>query len=129
MAKKKELTQLDIDISNANKMGMSYGMYIGLVKPRTPAVPKKSKEKKRVCIVCGEDITYLHGCAKYCGEACREKHQTEARLNRLWKKTCLGCGKEFMGVYYKNYCSDECCNASRSAKMKAHHASKAMEGL
>ena len=97
---KKELSQLDIDIANANKLKMSYGRYMGLVKHPVKMTPRKEDNKSdaRYCQYCGKDITFGHGSAKFCCATCREKYRQEQHRSKLQQKTCPICGKEFMGI-------------------------------
>lgn len=54
------------------------------------------------CKICGNEIT---GRQKlYCSKECRMKSIHSKQMIR----TCLHCGKEFVGSRYKNYCSKEC---------------------
>ena len=134
MAKKKEQTQLDIDIANANKLGMSYGRYMGLVKH---AEPKKKKQKEkpleveddRKCLCCGKSLFFAHGSSKYCDAICREKYRRDQNRRPLQQKTCPICGKEFMGMKHEKYCGKNCSKIGHSRVVREYQMKKAMEGV
>lgn len=127
---KRERSQLDIDIGNAIKMGMSYGRYMGLVKQHPPAKKVQQAKVRKVvdhpktrnCLCCGKDITFAHGSAKYCNAICRENYKALLRgAKPLVEKVCPTCGKTFMPPDNRHhYCSQYCSRVGQSEKMREY---------
>ena len=118
---KKELSQLDIDIANANKLKMSYGRYMGLVKTPAKAVPKKEKKKKPSghCLCCGAEIFWNGEVRqkKYCDDVCREEYYRAQKASSAKvpeTRTCKICGKEFPRYRHQMYCSEVCVRKARA---------------
>lgn len=132
--KKKELSQLDIDASNAIKAGMSYGKYMAM-KPKTdaPAPKKKSRvEYRHTCPICGNDfVTYNRKLKKYCSDECRcRAWEIQRRKSNKYPKprVCATCGKEFMATNWRNqYCSEPCADEAHRQKMRAYIANRRAE--
>lgn len=65
--------------------------------------------KKVYCAVCGKEIKGEGAVKKYCSTECYNKN---ARMKRKKSeptiRTCLVCGKEFVGKTNSKFCSDEC---------------------
>lgn len=128
---KKDQTQLDIDIRNAIKMGMSYGRYMGLVKHPTKLERRKEKEQTevRTCRNCGKDIAFAHGSARFCDAICREQYRRNQNRRPLQQKTCPICGKEFMGMKHEKYCGKNCSKIGHSRVVREYQMKKATEGV
>ena len=121
MGRKRKPDQLDIDASNAIKMGMSYGRYMALVKQPTMPVKKKEKKKKPSghCLCCGAEI-FWSGVGKekkYCDEVCREEYYRAQKASSAKvpeTRTCKICGKEFPKYRHQMYCSEACVRQARA---------------
>ena len=70
---------LDIDVRNADALGLSYGQYKALhYDPQ--ATKGKKKKPVRKCPICGEEVTNPR--RKYCTDACSKVSEKETR--RIW---------------------------------------------
>lgn len=127
MDKSKELTQLDIDSSNAIKAGMSYGKYMA-IKKSTKTTPQEVVGYKHICQHCGKEfVSKTRAVRKYCSDQCRERSYYP-RKTYPQTKTCPICGKEFMAETYRNrYCSEFCSKVAHCQNVKEYQARKSEE--
>ena len=71
--KNKEPDKLAQDVHCAIAAGMSYGQYMAMKKPTSPAARKIDK-KTGVCVWCGKTFIQAHSNKKkYCDEYCKEE--------------------------------------------------------
>lgn len=125
MAKKKELSQLDIDSSNAIKAGMSYGKYMALAKPLIQPL-KEEPASERACPYCGKDMTYEHAGKKYCSTYCRQSHYYETKVAKPpVEKVCPICGASFKGNGRDKYCSKHCAQIACERRTLGYRMQKA----
>lgn len=86
------------------------------------------------CIICGHDIPYRKhvNVKKVCSPECdriraskqsRQRWQSGTMKKREFPeslRTCEGCGKEFLGIYSRKFCSATCANRVRRLRQKAN---------
>ena len=71
---------LDIDVRNADALGLSYGQYKALhYDPNAPRV-KREKKPLKICPVCGKGVYPPQ--LKFCSDECRREREKETR--RVW---------------------------------------------
>lgn len=71
---------LDIDVRNADALGLSYGQYKALhYDPDAPRV-KREKKPSKICPICGKGVYPPQ--LKFCSDACRREREKETR--RVW---------------------------------------------
>lgn len=76
---------LDIDVRNADALGLSYGQYKALhYVPTAPVVKKKEKKSVKLCPVCGDEVTNPR--RKCCSDACSKVREREARRSWAYKR-------------------------------------------
>lgn len=77
------MDQLSLDCAAAKRLGLSYGNYIALYKPKQPAAvrhPKqqeqeqaRGQQKRPLCAICGAPILQNAARRKYCSAECSDK--------------------------------------------------------
>jgi len=58
------------------------------------------KEPKR-CVICESSVDGSHYLQKYCSDDCR-------KAGLLHEKSCGNCGKKFLGIKERKFCSHAC---------------------
>ena len=146
MAKRKNLDHLTRDVLEAERLG--YGCRYGDFKADHPHTYYKGEDREpgpepvtgrvlKNCQHCGlEFYANPHQSNKlYCSEECRIKHNAERenqrrkngeRAKRSGKPAvCPICGGKFISVRTAKYCSVECINKAKSAKMMEKYKNRA----
>lgn len=138
MGRKKKLDQLDIDSTNAIKVGMSYGKYMALYKPATTTyrgsttVPEEVGIK-HTCQGCGKVFyTQNRKARKFCCSSCRDAFYYKAKRMKEEKypleKVCQTCGKTFTADSYRSkYCCEFCSKVGHVKKVKEYQARRALK--
>lgn len=68
---------LDIDVRNADALGLSYGQYKALnYDPNAPRI-KREKKPFKICPVCGKGVYPPQ--LKFCSDACRREREKQTR--------------------------------------------------
>lgn len=146
--RRKPLDHLTRDVLAAEKAGMSYGKYKAL-HPHTPDEDDEQEEleerqerqerrsvsviagpgkKVRTCVQCGQPFAAgaYHTNKRYCSDACREKHDNEARRARRKRNkpgrpaVCPICGADFVAdCHSRIYCSTECYTEGQRRRTRA----------
>ena len=130
------------DARAARKLGLSYGKYIALYKPKQPPAerfPKKAaKDSAEVhCELCGKLIPAAIKGRKYCGPECADEARRQQRIVSAKKAkeaqppkekpqiTCIRCGKPIPAhAKRRKYCSAECADAALAEQLKKHKLQK-----
>ena len=75
---------LDIDVRNADALGLSYGQYKALnYDPNAPRV-KREKKPFKICPVCGGGVYPPQ--LKFCSDACRREREKETARVYQYKR-------------------------------------------
>lgn len=122
------MDQLSRDARAARKLGLSYGKYIALYKPKQPPAeryPKKSEQSDQEprCAFCGKIIPKNGKNRKYCSGACadearRQQHDDSAKKIKEAQPPkvkppifCVRCGKQIPEhEHRRKYCSGACAD-------------------
>ena len=91
----------------------------GIMKERAA---EKSKLNGRFCMVCGKALTGRQRTV--CSTVCASKRSKAAlkqakQQNEPQTQICKNCGKEFVVMPGRRYCSDECREAARAQRLDA----------
>lgn len=82
---------------------------------------KHKKEIKKNCEYCGKEFIAHSNKAKYCSVKCKS-HATDNRRNgKIQQRTCVCCGKEYLGYYNSKFCSLKCRRKISNQKMRRKH--------
>jgi len=77
---------------------------------------------KKKCLTCGDSLAGHWRAAKYCSDACQQKHQSDkGKAARLVERTCVYCEKNFRGNARQNYCGPTCQSAAQKEGQKANY--------
>ena len=81
-------------------------------------------EYKKICENCGKEYIAKSKKSKYCSSYCKG-HAACVKLRKYptkeVEKTCLKCGKLFIGYFTKKYCCKECQDAVENKKARDLH--------
>jgi hypothetical protein len=78
------MDNLDIDVRNADALGLSYGQYKALHYDPNANVTKRGKKSVKLCPVCGDEVTNPR--RKCCSDACSKVRERETRRNWAHKR-------------------------------------------